>query len=437
MKEWNMKFLAKGLGGGILLVALTVLGYGATEMEDRLAVLEARQKALEEKWAAQPVVVAGVDGFSLKSADGAFGIRFFGDIQLDGRYYVSDKAGSFTDTFLLRRLRPGIEMNGLGIIKARFQPNFAGSSPSLDDGYFDVTVVPAATFRFGRYKPPVGLENLQSSTRTTFMERGLPTNLIPGYDEGAQIHGVFSEGRVSYAVSVSNGSPDGAGLTADRADGKTVSARLFIEPLKGSSSFLRDLGVGLAETRGREDGTPLPAGFKTEGQNTFFTYTNAVAKGKHQRLTPQMYWYGKNVGLLGEYVVSSQEVQHTGTQEMTHLANTAWQMAFSYVLTGEKPSYTGVKPKTIFDPAHGTWGAVECTARVSRFTTDEEAFEKDLADPTVSAREARAWTGGVNWYPNVFLKMTINYTYTAFSGGAVDGRRVPENALFLRSQIAF
>jgi len=432
-----MKWNASVWGWGLLLVVTGTLCSAATEVENRLANLEARQKALEDKWADQPVVTAGAEGFSLKSPDGSIGIRFYGDIQLDGRFYVSDKAGSFTDTFLLRRLRPGFEMNGYGILKARFQPNFGGSSVSLDDGYFDFIVSPEATFRLGRYKPPVGLENLQASTRLTFVERGLPTNLVPGYDEGAQIHGVLSQGRVSYAVSVSNGAPDGAGVAADHADGKTVSARLFVEPLKGSSSLLRDFGLGVAETRGREKGTPLPAGFKTEGQNTFFSYTNAVAQGKHQRISPQMYWYGAGLGFLGEYVVSYQEVQHTSTQRITHLTNTAWQMALSYVLTGEQPTYKGVKPKTNFDPSRGTWGAVECSVRVSRFTADESAFEMNVADAATSAREARAWTGGVNWYPNSLLKTVINYTYTSFSGGAPNGRRVPENALFLRTQIAF
>lgn len=203
-----MKRFVRVLVGGIFLMVVGGVGNAATEIENRLAHLESQQKALEAKWAAQPVVTTGADGFSIKSADGSFGIRFFGDIQLDGRFYLSDKEGSFTDTFLVRRLRPGFEMTGYGMLKARFQPNFGGSSVTLDDGYFDFGVAPEVTFRFGRYKPPVGLENLQSSTRLTFIERGLPTNLIPGYDEGVQLHGLLSKGRMSYAISVSNGSPE-------------------------------------------------------------------------------------------------------------------------------------------------------------------------------------------------------------------------------------
>jgi phosphate-selective porin OprO/OprP len=426
------------IGWGMLLGMGAASGW-ATEQDDRLAALEARQKALEEKLAAQPVVTAGKDGFGLKSADGNFGLKFYGDIQVDGRFYLNDKAGSFSDTILLRRLRPTFELVGFGNLTARFQPNFGGSAFTLDDAYLDYKISPEVSVRAGRYKPPVGIENLQSSIRTTFVERSLATNLVPIYDEGAQLHGGLLKGKLSYAVSVSNGAPDGETVSADAADGKEVSGRLFAQPWKGSTSLLAELGVGVSGTTASEYNTKLPAGYKTEGQNKFFSYTYAVAKGKHQRLSPQMTWYGARMGFMGEYVMSYQVVQATPTHAASHLTNKAWQMAVSYVLTGETPSYKGLKPATSFDPSKGNWGAWELAGRVSRFTVDEDAFDSDkyIADPTASAREARAWTGGLNWYPNVFMKNMLNYTYTAFSGGAKTGSRVPERALFLRTQIAF
>jgi phosphate-selective porin OprO/OprP len=429
-------YIMMGLG---IFLGLGVSSVRAAEQVDRLAALEARQKALEEKMAAQPVVTAGKEGFGIKSADGSFGLKFFGDVQLDGRFYLADNAGSFPDTFLLRRLRPTFELVGFGVLTARLQPNFGGSTFTLDDAYLDYKASPEVSLRAGRYKPPVGVENLQSSIRTTFVERSLANNLVPVYDEGVQLHGALLMGKLSYAVSVSNGAPDGETVSVDTADGKEVSGRLFAHPWKGSKSLLAELGVGISGTTASEYNTKLPAGFKTEGQNKFFTYTNAVAKGKHQRLSPQMTWYGGSLGFLGEYVMSYQMVQATPTHTTAHLSNKAWQMAVSYVLTGETPSYKGVKPVKSFEPSKGEWGAWELAARVSRFTADDDAFDadKNIADPTKSAREARAWTGGLNWYPNVFMKNMINYTYTSFSGGAVNGNRVPERALFLRTQIAF
>jgi phosphate-selective porin OprO/OprP len=185
---------------------------------------------LEDKVAAQPVVTAGKEGFAIKSADGAFGLKFFGDVQVDGRFFLADHAGSFSDTILVRRLRPTFEMSGFGVLTARFQPNFGGSTFTLDDAYLDYKAASGLIFRAGRYKPPVGLENLQSSARTTFVERSLATNLVPVYDVGAQLHGGVIDGKINYALSVSNGAPDGETVAGDSADGKKFLAASLCNP---------------------------------------------------------------------------------------------------------------------------------------------------------------------------------------------------------------
>lgn len=429
-----------GKVGWVILLAMGAVGGRTEEVNDRFLALEARQKALEEKLAAQPVVTAGKDGFGLKSADGNFGLKFYGDIQADFRFFLADHQGAYQDEFLIRRFRPTLEMAGFGKFTARLQPNLANNAVSLDDAYLDYKACPVASVRVGRYKPPVGFENLQSSVRLTFIERSLATNLVPIYDQGAQIYGGIMDGRFNYALSVSNGAPDGESVNSDSADGKEVSGRLFAQPWKGATSLLSDLGLGISGSSAHEYNTSLPAAYKTEGQKTsFFTYQYAKAKGRHQRISPHMSWYGAGAGLMGEYVISYQTVQSTPTKTTTSLAHKAWQVSASYVLTGETPSYKGLKPKADFAPSKGTWGALEVAGRVSRFMVDDKAFTagQNISDSTKSAREARAFTGGLNWYMNSFVKNMVNYTYTSFYGGAASGDRVPERALFFRSQVAF
>ncbi len=65
------------------------------------------------------------------------------------------------------------------------------------------------------------------------------------------------------------------------------------------------------------------------------------------------------------------------------------------------------------------------------------AFSLGLADATKSARRARAWAAGVNWYLNRNVKLVMNYENTTFIGGAVGGDRSAEHALLSRFQIAF
>ena len=62
-----------------------------------------------------------------------------------------------------------------------------------------------------------------------------------------------------------------------------------------------------------------------------------IADGQAIRFSPQAYYSYGSFGLLTEYITSSQEVA-LGT-DSDKLTNTGWQVAASYVLTGEAASY--------------------------------------------------------------------------------------------------
>src|SRR3982750_838904 len=49
------------------------------------------------------------DGFSLKTADGKFSLRFRARVQTDARLFVSDSGNTAVDNFLIRRARPILE----------------------------------------------------------------------------------------------------------------------------------------------------------------------------------------------------------------------------------------------------------------------------------------------------------------------------------------
>jgi hypothetical protein len=57
-------------------------------------------------------------------------------------------------------------------------PDLGGIAPTIFDAYWDGKFVPQFTVRAGKFKPPIGLERLQSATDIAFAERGLPTNLV-------------------------------------------------------------------------------------------------------------------------------------------------------------------------------------------------------------------------------------------------------------------
>ncbi|HEY4582964.1 MAG TPA: porin, partial [Lysobacter sp.] len=415
-----------------------------------LAALDERLKTVEQRLAAQAapskaappastLAVSADKGVSLKSApEQGIELKFRGLVQADGRTWIGDGAASQNDGFLMRRIQPVLEGTYGKLVGFRLMPEFAGDGASISDAYVDLKFDPRATLRVGRFKAPVGLERLQSSGANTFVELGLSSELAPGRDLGVQLQGEFDDGALSYAVGAFNGAPDGRDAASSNPDDEfEYAARVFWEPFRGAGHAAAGLGVGLAASRGDvagSGGTALPR-YRTPGQSQFFGYRAAVlADGERRRLAPQAWWYHGPVGLLGEYIESSQAVRVGGTA--ARIDNRAWQLAASWVLTGEDASYRGpVKPGRPF--TGDGFGAFELAARVGALTVDDAAFPL-FADPAASARRVRAWTIGLHWYPTQNLKLATDYSEADFDGGAAAGLdRGTEKTLFTRAQVAF
>jgi phosphate-selective porin OprO/OprP len=241
-------------------------------------------------------------------------------------------------------------------------------------------------------------------------------------------------------ASVMNGVTDGGSADSDNNDGKDIIARLFAHPFVDTTvEPLQGLGLGVAATWGRETGTP--SNYKTSGQQTFFSWVNGTSLDDDRfRISPQAYWYWGPFGLLGEYVFTSTDVERTAAGRKVSAGPDAnsWQLAASYVLTGENASYRGVTPREGFSPSKGTWGAFEIAARYDQLSIGEEAFQKGFANPNTSAQEAQGATLGVNWYMNRFLKFVVNYEHSWFVGGAPNGGdRDAEDLVSTRFQLNY
>jgi phosphate-selective porin OprO/OprP len=383
------------------------------------------------------------DGFSIKSADGKYSLRFRGYVQSDGRFFPRSEGVPAVDNLLIRRARPIIEAAVGRYFEFRLMPDFGGTSPAIFDAYWDGKFGRAFTIRAGKFKPPLGLERLQSATDLMFVERGLPTNLVPSRDIGLQVAGDIGEGLFAYQVGVFNGAADLANAGDDLSDAKDFAARIFVQPFK-SGSF-RPFGVGIAASTGFERGSITSAGlpaYRTPGQQTVFRYNastttpanNVYADGKRTRLVPQGYYYTGPLGLLGEYVISRNEVSRAGA--IAELEHTAWQASGSFFLTGEKNGFRSPMPKRPFDLKEGGLGAVELVARYGELTLDPASFPT-YASITSSAQKARAAAVGVNWHFTRAVKVSLDYERTTFRGGAATGDRAPENALIGQFQTSF
>lgn len=417
------------------------------------------------------------------------------------------------DTVTFRRIRPTFEGSFGKLIGFRLTPEFAGTGGGevagnnlIVDAYIDLKFDPAYTLRAGKVKGPVALERIQSGGALTFVERGFPTELAPNRDLGIQLQGELFSSTLNYTLGYYNGTADGRDITGNDVDNrKEVGARLFFEPLKNDPGFFQGLGFGVGSSFGSKDqgafnsanaASFLPR-YRTPGQATFFQYrtgataatggsivngtptagtagtTGVFAAGDHVRISPQLYFYRNSFGLLAEYISSEQDLSQgfipggaapanppTTTAAPTTpsayntkaLENTAWQIATSFVLTGEDAGFRGVtKPNSPYTIGGTGWGALEIAARYGVLEIDDAAFEattengvtfRSFADPVTQAAKAEAWTVGLNWYLTSNVKAVLNYTKASFEGGgggtaAAPNDRTDEKTVFGRLQLAF
>jgi phosphate-selective porin OprO and OprP len=257
------------------------------ELQQRLRVLE-RQLELDREAAATArasaaTVAAGPEGVQLRSADGSYQVSLRGYVHSDGRFFTRGTARS-ASTLELRRVRPILEGTVARHYGFRLMADFGEGRVQVQDAYLEARILPFLRVRTGKFKPPVGLERLQSATALGFVERALPTALVPNRDVGVQLWGDVAGGALTYAAGVFNGVPNGGSADLDADGRKEVAGRLFAQPFRNApSGFFRGLGVGVAASRGSERGTPSATGlgsYRSPGQRVFFGWrANGQAAG--------------------------------------------------------------------------------------------------------------------------------------------------------------
>ena len=118
-----------------------------------------------------------------------------------------------------------------------------------------------------------------------------------------------------------NGVVDGGSGDTDIQDGKDFVGRVFLQPFRArarqplAGARRRDRRELRQPPRHPAASSALPS-FRTAGQNVFFAFRGddpvvgpALADGTHTRISAQAHYYLGAFGLLGEYVLSSQEVR--------------------------------------------------------------------------------------------------------------------------------
>jgi phosphate-selective porin OprO/OprP len=386
--------------------------------------------------------LAGGNGIAIESGNGDFRLQIGVLAHLDGRFALGDDNQQVVDAFAVRRARP----NFRGRLGRHFEfyinPDFAGGTFVLQDAYVDTIFSPAFRIRAGKGKTPFGFERLLSVSNSLFLERALPTTIAPNRDIGVQVIGDISGGLISYLAGVMNGVADGTSSDTETNDSKDISGRIVLRPFVNRTATHpgRGLALGLSGSRGRAAGAAaLPALRTTTLLQPYFSYaagaTPAVADGIRTRYSPSIWYLRGQFGGWGEYVHSEIPIRRGGV--FRDVAHDAWQVAASWVLTGEAAtdSSTPIRPRNNFDFGNGHWGAFQISARYHALEVDEQVIALGLASAG-SSRKAEAWTLGLRWYLTGNVSYTVNFERTVFDGDP-NGPRRAENGLAFRTQVYF
>lgn len=430
------------------------------EIDQRTRITE-RKLELAQEAAAQkapvPSVSATESGFGITSPDKIFDVRIHALLQIDARrIFFSDDAllRDRVDSFLLRRVRPILDATLIGLVDLRITPDFGGGTTAIYDAYADIHPTPWLRFRAGKFKPPIGLERLQTDTWVPFIERSMDSNLSSQRDVGLEIWGDVANAALHYELAILNGNPDGSVVDIDNEHAKTYAGRLFLRPfqLGELSRDFGDLGFGVAVETGNEKGSNVAANawlptFKSPGQQAIYSYVSttpdltAFASHHHTRWNPQLYYYVGPFGLLAEYVHEYQHLGRGSSFDAGAVNNKAGHATASWVIGGIE-TYDGPKQVKPVNWATKDLGALELAVRLGWLDLDNLGFlNTPFADPSKSVTEAKNWGVSVNWWLTRGTKVAATWEQTTFTGGAGTVKAVADRATekvgFARFQVAF
>ena len=245
--------------------AATNIANAQIQQIDQQVKILARERELDQETAAtlaktQPKLAVGPSGLIVSSADSNFVFSLKAVLQVDDRTFFDGSGAKGNDGLLLRRARPIFQGTLYRDFDFVFIPDFGGSTVQIFDAYANYRYEPWAQLRVGKFKTPVGLEQLQSDVNLSFNERSLVTDLVPNRDVGVQLWGDINGGVLSYAVGIFNGVGDYRNTSNANVDNNgDFAGRLFSQPFKNSDiEALQNLGFGVAGSSGNVSKTCIP-----------------------------------------------------------------------------------------------------------------------------------------------------------------------------------
>jgi phosphate-selective porin OprO/OprP len=382
-----------------------------------------QEQPTEPKGSAKPKKKANDDwGFrwddrpSLRLGKGTridFKARFQGDVDSTDASFGEDE-GDDSNIDIARR-RIGIEGEIADIVDYQVERELGDDHSPWRDVYGNYKQYAFAQVQAGHFKLPFSLDENTSATNLDFVYRSRAAALLaPGRDWGVMAHGrLLRRGWLRYEFGVFREDGDNARtFDTDRVHGgQTVAGRAVVQPFRGTSSKARDLSFGASFTT-----SELPEGVsdlrgRTELDVRFYR-PSVFVNGQRRRLGLEARFRPGPFSIKSEYIRLSDERlgQSVEDTDLDPFVSAGWYVSGTWALTGESKADGLDNPRRAL--FQGGFGAVELAARVERIRFGAGASNPLASDApraeVVLGNSDRAYTVGVNWYANRWIKIQAN-----------------------------
>ena len=306
----------------------------------------------------------------------------------------------------------------------------------IDFKYFG----PKLVFRAGRTKTPVSYEYYQIAEGDLIApERSIYTgNLSGNRQNGFMFLGQILEKRAEWALGVFNGPRRSFG---DFNNDKDIFAFFNFRPFEKSGiKLLEIMNFGGEFDYGDEHNPLQPNIFTTANDQSsttsdqvvqslspaFFQFNNNVNEnGTRTHHAAWVAWYYKSFNVLAQYDGGYQNYSLGSSIYRNQVEQSGYFVQMYYFLTGEQiKRRVDVTPNRNFSFRNGRIqgpGAIELHARFAEFAMSKNVFSSGLADPNLWTNQVEAIDFGVNWYPNQYTKVYLDWQHSVFGTPVTNG----------------
>lgn len=365
--------------------------------------------------------LAGPEGFGFLSKDNDFGMMLHPVLEADARYQLGTlQNDADRSRFLVAFAGLALTARFYERIRSELLVSFSASTLFLAQAWLDVDIAPWLHVKLGQFPFPISFERTSSSIFFPLASADLASALLPSADTGAQLWGSVADSTLSYNLALVSGAVAGASGPQVDPD-KHVVGRVVVSPFANGRGpdGLAGLAVGIGASGGTHKGTaanPELPQLATWTGRAYFAYRSGTApgatvtsSGETYRVVPQASWHA---GPISAYTELARTQDHAGG---SLVVSTAWATVVTAVLTGEHalPLHY-VIPARNFNARTGSLGAFELAAGVGVLDVRDDGQLVARLAPTAAMRAARTYAVGLNWYPNLGVRVMLDAERTTF-----------------------